>query len=164
MDNGKFEKSSLGAIVLTFVIALILNLIEYPQWMAYAKPDWVLLVLFYWCLALPNRIGVGFGWFAGLLLDIFYYSVLGQHAIAKAFVALVAVSSHRRLRLYVLWQQCFIVFLVASVDVAITIWIFSFTSGLEISIKYWQSAFTTCLLWPLVYNALRRLRHRTGIR
>ncbi len=164
MVNGKFEKSSVGAILFTFVIALVLNLIKYPEWMEYAKPDWVLLVLFYWCLAVPKRIGVGFGWLTGLLLDVLYYSVLGQHAVAKAFVALVAVSSHRRLRLYVLWQQCFIVFLVASVDIAITIWIFSITSGLEFSIKYWQSAFTTCLLWPLIYNVLRRLRHRTGIR
>ena len=164
MDSRRLEKSSAWAILWTFVVALILNLVQYPEWMEYAKPDWVLLVLFYWCLAVPNRIGVGFGWLTGLLLDILYYSVLGQHAVAKAFVALIAVSSHRRLRLYLLWQQCFIVFLVASVDILITVWIYRFTSGLEISIMYWQSAFTTCLLWPLIYNILRRLRHRTGIR
>lgn len=146
------------------ILAYILNLITYPEWMKFAKPDWVMLVLFYWCLALPDRIGVGWGWCAGLLMDILYYTILGQHAIGKSFVALVAVSTHRRLRLYDLWQQCIVVFFVASIDIGITVWIANLVSGAVITIHYWQSALTSALLWPVIYNLLRLLRHKKGIR
>ena len=157
------SRPQLGIIVTTIVIALILNLITYPQWMKFAKPDWVLLVIFYWSLALPNRISVGVGWIVGLVMDLLYYSVLGQHAISKAFVALIAAISHRRLRLYHLWQQCVVVFIVACVDIGFTVWIYNLTANTEIRLVYWQSALTTALLWPIVYNVLRILRHRSGI-
>jgi len=150
-------------ILITFVLAMFLNSLPYPEWMKYAKPDWVMLVLFYWCLAVPNRIGVGFGWLSGLAMDILYYSLLGQHAIGKAFVALVAVSSHRRLRLYDLWQQCIVVFIVASIDIGITVWIYHLTEDTEVRLEFWLSALTSCLIWPVVYNLLRLLRHRSEI-
>lgn len=157
-------RSPYGVILATFAIALVLNILDYPEWMSHAEPDWVLLVLFYWCLATPDRIGVGAGWIVGILLDILYYALLGHHAVGKAFVALVAVSAHRRLRLYHLWQQCIVVFLVASVDIALVEWIYHLTQKAPIQVIYWQSALVTALIWPVIYNALRLLRHRTGIR
>ena len=164
MARSNNSTSPVLAIVITLTIACILNLLRYPEWMEFAKPDWVLLVLFYWSLALPQRVGVGWGWCMGLILDILYYSILGQHAIAKAFVALIAVSAHRRLRLYDLWQQCIIVFMVASVDIGITVWVAQIISGSTVTIHYWQSALTSALLWPVIYILLRQLRHKKGIR
>lgn len=145
------------------MIALFLNIAQYPEWMKYAKPDWVMLVLFYWCLAVPHRIGVGCGWLSGIVLDILYYSLLGQHAVGKAFVALIAVSIHRRVRLYGLWQQCILVFIVASIDIGFTVWVYQLTANTEIRLVFWQSALTSCLIWPIVYNVLRLLRHKIGI-
>ncbi|MCY3768284.1 MAG: rod shape-determining protein MreD [Gammaproteobacteria bacterium] len=164
MARVRQTKAPAFAIFITFVLAYVLNLVNYPEWMRYAKPDWVLLVLFYWCLAVPDRVGVGTGWLAGLGLDIFYYALFGQHAVAKAFVAFVAVTDHQHLRLYALWEQCIVVFLVASVDIGITAWIYYVTANIEIQLIYWQSALASCLLWPLVYILLRGLRHRVGIR
>ncbi len=163
MNNRGRNRSSFWVILLTFVIALVLNMITYPDWMVYAAPDWVLLVLFYWCLAVPERIGVGIGWLAGLFMDILYYAILGQHAIAMAFVALVAVSGHRRIRLYELWQQCVVVLAVAAISILFKVWIYNLTSGTEIRFEFWLSALTTCLVWPVVYNILRLVRHRSGI-
>ncbi len=156
-------KSPFWIILLTFVIALLLNMLPYPLWMRYAKPDWVLLVLFYWCLAMPHRVGIGCGWLSGMVMDVLYYSLLGQHAIGKAFVALIAISTHQRLRLHNLWQQCILLFIVASIDIGFTVWIYHISASTEIRLVFWQSALASCLIWPLVYNLLRLLRHRTGI-
>ena len=156
-------KIPLWIILLSFVIAFILNLVSYPEWMRHAKPDWVLLVLFYWCLAIPDRVGVGTGWLSGIVMDVLYYSLLGQHAAGKAFVALIAVVAHRRIRLYHLWQQCVVVFVVASIDLAITVWIYHLTTGAEVQLIYWQSALTSCLIWPIIYNILRLVRQRSSI-
>ena len=162
--NKATHKSPFLVILITLAIALLLNIMPYPQWAKYAKPDWVLLVLFYWCLAMPHRIGVGGGWLSGMMMDILYYSLLGQHAVGKAFVALIAVSAYRKVRLYTLWQQCILVFIVASIDIGFTVWVYYVTADTEVRLVFWQSAFASCLIWPIIYNLLRFLRHKTGIR
>ncbi len=152
-----------AVIPLSLLAALFLNLLPYPDWARFARPDWVTLVLFYWCLATPRQVGVGCGWMMGLLLDLMQYTLFGQHAIGKALVALVAVGSHRRLRLYHMWQQCVVVLVVASIDIAVLVWVYQLTGGVEFRLAYWQSAISTALLWPLVYIILRILRRRSGI-
>ena len=72
-----------GVILLTFVIALLLTVIPLPDWARYLRPDWVGLVLIYWCMALPERVGVTTGWFMGLLVDLLTGTVLGQHALSS---------------------------------------------------------------------------------
>ena len=156
-------KRGTGVIIFTIAIALLLNMVPYPDWMEYARPDWVTLVLFYWCLALPHRVSVGYGWVCGMMLDILYYSILGQHAIGKAFVALVAVIAHRRMRMYHLWQQCVVVFCVSSLEIAFKLWVYRLTNQVDIHIVYWLAALTTALLWPVIYNLLRLIRQRFGV-
>ena len=164
MSRYRFRKSPYGIVLVTLAIGLILDLVTYFEWMKYAEPDWVLLILFYWCLIMPDRIGVGYGWIAGLMIDILNYSLLGQHAVAKAFVALFAVTTSRRIRTYDLWQQCIIVFFISSIDIGITVWIANITGNTGIRLVYWQSALMSALLWPVIFIALRFLsmRRRVG--
>ena len=161
--SGSQSPRRFGVIIFTLIIALLLNLTPYPDWMENARPDWVTLALFYWCLALPHRVGVGYGWAVGIILDVLYYSILGQHAIGKAFVALIAVVAHRRMRMYHLWQQCVIVFFVASADIACTLWIYHITNQTPIELVYWTPALSTALLWPVIYTVLRFIRQRIGV-
>ena len=159
----KTNKSKYGVILLTFVIALFLAVIPYPAWMQDAIPAWVTLVIFYWCMALPHRIGVGTGWVVGLILDLLHHTLLGHHAIAKAFVAMIAIGAHQRLRMYHLWQQCIVIFIVSIIELLLVFWIYQVTSDAQFQISYWQSAFTTALLWPVVYTVLRFVRQRNNI-
>lgn len=155
--------SRLSLIVLATVgLALLMSQIPYPEWMKYAVPDWVLLVLFYWCLAIPERFGVGCAWLSGFLLDILNYSLMGLEALDKAFIGLVATTMHRRVRLYDLWQQCVIIFALCSISIGFKLWVYNLVYGTEIQIVYWQAALTTSLLWPGIYLFLRTVRHRTG--
>ena len=157
-DGGQWR-----GIAATFALALLLNIMPYPEWMKFARPDWVTLALFYWCLAAPQRVGVGCGWVVGLLLDLLQYTLFGQHAVGKALVAMVAVGGYPRLRLYPVWQQSAVVLVLACIDIAIVAAIYRVTTGAEIRLVYWQSALTTALLWPLVFIALRRLRRQLGM-
>lgn len=163
MDDFGQKLGNSRIIVLTLLAALFLNVMPYPEWAKYARPDWVTLVLFYWCLATPNRVGVGVGWLMGLLLDIMQYSLFGVQAIGKAFVALLAVSAHRRLRLYHPGQQCAVVFLIAALDIGIVAWIHHLAGDAAIRPHYWQGAIATALLWPPLSVLLRMLRRRSGV-
>ncbi len=161
MDNRNAHRNDhRWAAPATLLVALLLTLAPYPQWMKFAQPDWVTLALFYWCLAKPRWVGVGYGWVLGLLLDLTHYTLFGQHAIGKALIALVVVGAHQRLRLYHRWQQCAVVLALACIDIGIVAWGYRLANGVEIRLDYWQAALTTALLWPLVYAVLHGLRHR----
>lgn len=62
-------------------------------------PDWLALVLVFWSMHQPRRIGVGVAFAAGLVLDVAHGVLLGQHALAYAVMGYGAVTLHRR----VLW-------------------------------------------------------------
>lgn len=160
--SGRSDSRLSPVVPTTIGLALLLSQVPYPEWMKYAIPDWVLLVLFYWCLAIPERIGVGYAWLSGLLLDILNYSLVGLEALDKAFIGFVAVTAHRRIRLYDLWQQCVVIFILCTISIGFKLWVHNLVYGTEFQLVYWQSALTTCLLWPLVYLFLRVVRHRTG--
>ena len=45
------------------------------------KPDFLALILLYWCIQEPRLIGVGIAWCVGLLMDVTDATVFGQHAL-----------------------------------------------------------------------------------
>ncbi len=160
MSRYQFRDSPYGLVLITLAVGLTLSLITYFEWMKYAKPDWVLLILFYWCLEIPDRVGVSCGWISGLMVDILNYSLLGQHALAKAFVAFFVMTASRRIQGYDMWKQCVVVFFIASIDIGITVLIANLTVSTEVRLIYWQSALMSALLWPFIYVILRFLRQQ----
>ena len=64
------EYVSKFAVPVAVAVALMLTLVPLPLWAEVLRPEWVTLVLIYWCIALPQRIGVFTGWLAGLMLDV----------------------------------------------------------------------------------------------
>ena len=73
-------------IILTLVMAMGLRIAPWPGEMAALNPDWVLLVLIYWSLAIPERVGIFHAWTFGLLTDVLTGRMLGQYALAYSLV------------------------------------------------------------------------------
>jgi rod shape-determining protein MreD len=95
----------LWVILLTFFIAYLLAIVPFPEWAMSYRPEWVPLVLIYWVMALPYRIGIGSAWAAGLILDILEGSILGLNALALVILAYITLSLHKRLRMFSTFQQ-----------------------------------------------------------
>ncbi|HUM92196.1 MAG TPA: rod shape-determining protein MreD, partial [Candidatus Competibacter sp.] len=64
-------------IVLSFLIAFLLGGVPLPDSLERFRPDWVAMVLIYWNMALPHRVGIGIGWLVGLLMDVGRGGLLG---------------------------------------------------------------------------------------
>jgi rod shape-determining protein MreD len=148
-----------GAILFTFIVALLLTILPLPEWARYLRPDWVGLVLIYWCMAVPERIGVGSGWFAGLLVDLLTGAVLGQHALALTVVAFLTIRFHQRMRLFPLLQQAITVLVLLVLHQLIALWISRFIGRPGVPLYFWAPSLIGMLLWPPVYSMLRSIRH-----
>ena len=80
-------------IAASFVVALMLTALKLPEWALIWRPAWVALVLIYWCMAVPHRIGVAIAFLLGVFLDVMSGALLGQHALALTVVAFHPVAS-----------------------------------------------------------------------
>jgi rod shape-determining protein MreD len=147
-----------GAIVFTFLLALVLTILPLPEWARLLRPDWVGLVLIYWCMALPERVGVVSGWLAGLLVDLLTGTILGQHALALTVVAWTTIRFHQRMRLFPMLQQAATVLVLLILHQLLVLWISRFTGRPGAAWYFWAPSFTGMLFWPLVFSLLRGVR------
>lgn len=147
-----------GIIFLTFVAAYVLAVMPFPQWLQWGRPEWVALVLIYWCIALPHRVGIATGLALGVGLDVLEGAVLGQNAFALVVVALLSLVLYQRLRVYSLWQQSAVVFILVGINQLICQWVQNLEGVGARSMLFLLPAFSSALLWPVVLQFLRSLR------
>ena len=147
-----------GVIATTFLLAFILAIVPLPPWLGWARPEWLALVLVYWVIALPHRVGVFTGLGLGILLDVLEGAVLGQNALSLAVMALLANTLYQRLRVYNLLQQAAVVFLLIGINQLICHWIQTLQGVTTVWPIYLLPAFTSALLWPVTLHVLRALR------
>jgi len=83
-------------IVASLTVALALHMLQLGRvaWM----PDWVLMLLAFWGLHEPRRIGLGVAFFLGLCVDVYQSALLGQHALVYSALMLAVHLTHRRLQ------------------------------------------------------------------
>jgi rod shape-determining protein MreD len=92
-------------VALTLFAGFIANLLPVSGYAAMLKPDFLALVILYWCIQEPRLMGVGVAWFAGLFMDVADATLFGQHALAYAFLAYAAEYFRRRVLRFTLWHQ-----------------------------------------------------------
>ncbi|MBW8904102.1 MAG: rod shape-determining protein MreD [Betaproteobacteria bacterium] len=84
-----------STIIASFALALLLNFLPWRD--LRLIPDFVALVLAFWCVRQPRLVGLGVGWTLGLLSDAGNGVLLGQHALAYSLLAFLAVWLSRRI-------------------------------------------------------------------
>lgn len=145
-------------ILLTVCIALLLTILPIPEWARPYRPQWVTLVLLYWAIALPHRVGVGSGFVAGIAMDVLTGTLLGQHALGLSIVTFVAIQLHQRIRVFPLWQQSLGVLVLLVIEHLLALWITGTTRGIAPGLNYWAVPLIGALLWPWVFVTLRKVR------
>jgi rod shape-determining protein MreD len=93
----------ISTIFLSLVIALLLNLLPWRD--LRLVPDFVALVLTFWCIRQPRMVGLGVAWAVGLLTDAGNGVLLGQHAFAYSLLAFLALWLSRRILWFRMPQQ-----------------------------------------------------------
>src|SRR3954463_3076759 len=93
----------ISTIALSFAAALLLNFLPWPD--LRFVPDFVALVLCFWCVRQPRLVGLGVGRKLGVLTDAGNGVLLGQHALAYSLLAFLSLWLSRRILWFPLPQQ-----------------------------------------------------------
>jgi rod shape-determining protein MreD len=150
-------------ILLTFIVSLIITLIPLPDMLRPFRPPWYTLVLIYWAMAHPERIGVGSGWMLGLIVDVMTGSLLGQHALTLSLIAYIVVKLHAQIRVFPMWQQSVAVMILLFLEPLIATWAMGISHQPPPPILYWTTPVIGMLLWPWIFIILRNSRRRYQI-
>jgi rod shape-determining protein MreD len=84
-------------IAVSLVIAFLLNMLPWGHWIGI--PDFVALVLVFWSIHQPRKVGIGIAFTMGLLMDVHHATLLGENALSYTLLSYFAIMIHRR----VLW-------------------------------------------------------------
>jgi len=150
-------------IVLTLLIALMATIMPLPLSADVFRPDWVLVALAYWCLALPTRVNVITAWFMGFLLDILLGSTLGVHAAAMALSVYIIAGNYQKIRNFSVWQQALIIGVISALYHLLVFWFQRFLTDITFLTSYLYPVLTTIILWPWAFLLLRKVRRHFKI-
>ena len=146
------------AMLVTICVAMVLMILPMPEWARPFRPQWVTLVLLYWAIALPHRVGVGSEFATGIVLDVLTGTLLGQHALGLSIVSFIAIQLHQRIRVFPFWQQSLGILVLLVIEHLLALWITGATQGVAPGLVYWTVPLIGALLWPWVFVTLRKTR------
>jgi len=156
---------AIWVIFLSFFIAFLLAIVPFPEWAMNYRPEWVPMVLIYWVMALPYRVGIGSAWLVGLLLDILEGSILGLNALSLVVIAYVTLSLHLRLRMFSNLQQAGLVLALVGINLMLCHWLQILSSQTVASnLMFLMAALTSAVVWPSLFQLLRQVRRRFKVR
>jgi len=151
-------------ILLTLLVALMAAIMPLPLGVDAFRPDWVLVVLLYWCLALPTKVNVLTAWVMGFLLDVLLGSVLGVHAAAMALSVYIIAGNYQKIRNFSVWQQALIVGVVSALYHLLVFWFQRLLLDIVFLPSYLYPVLTTIVLWPWAFLLLRKIRRHFRIK
>lgn len=148
----------------SLVLALLLGLLPMPPALAPFKPYWLGLVLCYWVLEAPERVGLGFAFLLGVAGDLIYGTLLGEQAMRLAIFAFIVLRFRARLRFFTLAQQALAIFALLLNDRVVVLIVRGFSGEGLPPWTFWISPAVGMLLWPWLFLLLDdirlKLRHK----
>ena len=147
----------------SIAFAFLLQLMPLPQLILPLKPYWIGLVLVYWAIEAPERVGLGFAFLVGLGADIVSGELLGEEALRLVVSIFIVLRFRARLRFFPMWQQTLAVLALLLNDRIVVIMVRGFAGEPMPSAVFWLSPLVGMLLWPFVFLVLDDLRARLRI-
>lgn len=151
-------------IWMSFIVALVLQTAPWPGELAPFRPSWVLLVSFYWVLALPHRVNVGTALVLGLIWDLMLGSTLGVRGLMMSVMVYIVALNFQLLRNMSLWQQAALLSILTLGGKILEFWAEYLVSDIQFDANQLWAGVLNFILWPWLFLLLRRVRRQFSIR
>jgi rod shape-determining protein MreD len=135
----------------SLLFAFILNMVQNEAFWGRAAwaPDLVAVLLLFWGVHQPRRVGIGAAFLFGLFMDVHQGSVLGQHALAYSVLNFLAYSIHRRLFWFTVSAQALQILPVLLVMHAVALGVRMMAGGVFPGYLMLLAPVLEALLWPV---------------
>jgi len=150
-------------IFLSLLVGLILMILPLPDLVQIYRPHWVALILIYWNMALPRRVGPWIAFFIGIVVDTSQGTLIGQHALALVIIIYINQNFHQRIRVMSLVQQAIYVFGLLVISQVIIVWVEGIMGRPPPLLAFFGAPFIGMLIWPWVFVILRDIRRKANI-
>lgn len=145
-------------IMMTLVISVFLQVVPLPfEWRGF-RPELILLVLFYWILALPQRFGVFTAMLVGLTIDLLDGLAIGATAAGASIGSLILLLNYQRLRQFDSLLQTFVIGLVLAIVLLVAERLRGLLGFTSDGLEFLYSVPLSMLLWIPLRNFLRSYR------
>ncbi len=149
-------------IALTVLAAALVNLLPTPELIMRVKPDFIALVVIYWTIFHPYRVGFTSAWLLGLFMDVANGSLFGEHALAYTLMLYLAGVFHRRIIMFPLLYQIVHVLVILVLTQVVTL-IVRMVGGNDFpGLFYFLPSVTGAAIWPLLTTLLRAPLRQTN--
>jgi rod shape-determining protein MreD len=132
----------------SLLLALLANMLPLGRtpWL----PDLVALVLVFWSVHQPQRVGIGVAFFFGLCMDVHQAALLGQHALAYTALSFFAITIHRRLLWFSVPSQAVQVLPLFAAAHAIELALRMIAGGVFPGFHILLGPLVEAVLWPVI--------------
>ncbi|HAV34900.1 MAG TPA: rod shape-determining protein MreD [Massilia sp.] len=135
-------------IAFSLTCAFMLNLLPWGRWIG--APDFVALVLVFWGIHQPRKVGIGVAFCMGLLMDVHDATLLGENALAYTLLSYVAIMIHRRVLWFPVLTQAMHVFPLLLLAQAIQVLVHLFATGRFAGWLHFVESAVAVALWPAI--------------
>ena len=135
-------------IAFSLICAFMLNLMPWGRWVG--APDFVALVLVFWGIHQPRKVGIGIAFSMGLLMDVHDATLLGENALAYTLLSYLAIMIHRRVLWFPLVTQAMHVFPLLLLTQAIQVMVRFFVTGRFPGALVFIESVIAVALWPVI--------------
>jgi rod shape-determining protein MreD len=142
-------------IVTTLVIASLVNMMPWSGYIAWLRPDFVALVVLYWVIEQPRRVGFTAAFTLGLLMDVSEGALLGQHALSYTILAYAGIALNRRVRRFSLVSQVVHVIPLLLLNDLIVLGVRMLAGADFPGYPYFLGSFVGGVLWPFMSVLLK---------
>ncbi len=150
-------------IFLSLLVGLILTILPMPESVQTYRPHWMALILIYWSMAIPERVGLWFAFLSGIVVDVSQGTLIGQHALALVIIVTINLNFYQRIRVMSLAQQALYVFFLLFIGQTIIVWMEGVMGRPTPIVAFLGAPFIGMLVWPVVFVILRDIRRKAGV-
>ncbi len=148
------------SVIVSMWLAILSLPADWPSWLGWLRPAWLMMILFFWVIELPGRVGLIIAWGLGFFADVLVGDVLGTNGLLFASITYVGWRFHERLLMYSVLQQAGVVFLLVLAGELIRMFLHNSLEGRPWTPLVVLPALISAVIWPFLFVFLQNLKLR----